>query len=137
MKKRGIFALSLALGIFILNFVSAYGSYGYFSILNFINTIDPLALLAFGSIFIIIFAFVRFGLGRSIFRDPYSNGATTSGSVVAAAITFLIMYYGIYKTNVSITGAFYGLGISSSILYPLFGIIFLIGFIFVMRKIGF
>ena len=138
MKKEGlILGTAAALGIFIMNLISAYGSYGYFSLTNLINTADPLQILSFGAVFAIIFALIRLGLGRTIFKDSMTGSVTGTGKVVSVAVTFLIMYWGFYQTNFSLSGALSGVGVSSNILYIILGIIFLAGMIYLISKMGF
>jgi len=139
-KKQKIFISLLFTITFFSNLVSAsyYGGFGYYSIFSFINTANPLELLAFGSIFLILFALIRLGLARSIFKDPLTEGASPTGNIVAAAIAFLIMYYGLYRSNfnLTLTPFFYNIGIPQEILYPLFAVIIIAGTIYFGKKMG-
>lgn len=138
MKKEGlILGAVVATGISIMNFVSAYGSYGYFSFTNLINTADPLQILSFGAVFLVIFALIRIGLGRTIFKDSMTGKVTATGNVVSAAITFLIMYWGFYQTNFSLASALSSIGLPSNILYIALGVIFLAGMLYIIKKTGF
>jgi len=136
MEKRGVLTLSLLVSVFFINLVSAYGSYGYFSLGNFINSLNPLEILAYGSVFIILFALVRKGLSRGPFGDSLGR-ITTTGSIVSAAVSFLIMYLFLYRTNFNIPNAVSGIGVPTDFLYPLFGIIFVLGVLYLIWKISF
>ncbi len=138
MKKEGlILGLAAAVSILATNLISAYGSYGNFGFTSLINTADPLQMLSFAAVFIIIFALVRIGLGHSLFKNSLTGGITAVGNVVSAAVTFLIIYWGFYQTNFSLAGSLSNVGLSSNILYIILGIIFLVGMIYIIRKTGF
>ena len=121
MEKRG---LLIGLSILFLSSVKAqffgYGSYGSFSISNFINTLDP-ATVVYGLLFFIFFTIIfltlsRLGLFKTKGPFPWSSSSTNSSAagVLSFSISALIVYY-LYRSGYNIEYMFYNLGFSGSL----------------------
>lgn len=139
MKRGLITVLTLVfISIFLVNFVSAqFGGYG-FSPGNFLNTLDLGEILVFGSIFGIIFGLIFWALSRlPLFRDAYGQPNKVIPAVISLGISFLIIYYGFYNNNFNFGGFPSSVGVSSDLLYPLFGLILIGLMIFIIWKINF
>jgi len=123
--KRGLFGVSLLaifLSVLLINFVSAQFYSGNF--LGFISFED---ILVFGSIFLIFFLFIFFSLSRlGVFSDAYGNINKGVVAVISFAITFLIIYFGFYRTGFDVPDLASGIGVSLDSIYPILLIVFLI-----------
>lgn len=128
MKKRNKFLL-LICSIFLIGFVSAYGSYNAFSISNFLDEIggDTIVL---GAVFIISFAILNYALSR-VFRD---NKATSG--IVSLAISLLIVY-GINKAGYDFGNLFYNIGLPEGIVSGIFPVLLIIGAALIVWKLSF
>ena len=123
MKKKG---LIISLGIFLINFTSAYGSYNSFNMRNLLDSIDPQTMLLVFT-FIIIFAFLNFILSK-FFKDKYGNTNKATAGIISFSISLLAIY-GLNKSNFDIENLFYSIGITEGILGILIPIILIVGFI--------
>jgi len=132
MQKKSVLPV---LSILLINFVSAFSHYGYnrFSITGFFSSINPDDMILM-TLFIIIFAFINFSLGK-IFRDSYGNPNKATAGVVAFAVTSLIIY-GFWRTGFNLSGLFYNVGISEDMLFFIIPIILIVAAIFIVSKIG-
>lgn len=129
--KKGLNYLILLVSLFLINFVSAqfYSGYG-FGFGSFLSTIDPIAILEYGALFAVFFGPVYFALSK-FFKDEYGNpNRVLTGSVSGSVATLIII--GLNRTGFSLEDLFSGIGISTSISYPVFIIIstLFLGFIF-------
>ena len=70
------------------------------------------------------------------FKNSYGQPNTTIAGVLAFVISTLILY-GINRSGFDIEDLFYGIGLSSGILYIILPIILLIGAFFLIRWLGF
>ena len=113
--------LSILLGLFLLNFVSAYNGYGSFSFSDLLASIDQ-SMMILGTIFIVTFALLHFSLTKAF------RGNKSIAGVIAFALASLITY-GINKMDFNFEGFFYDIGISGDLLYILLPIIILVGII--------
>lgn len=135
MKKRNISIISL-ITLSLINSVSAqfYGGYNRFSLTGLLDSINPSTMIL-GVLFIIFFAFINMSLGK-VFKNQYGEPNKAIAGVVAFAVTTLIIY-GINRYGFDIEGLFYGLGLSSDLLYILLLIILFIGAIFIYLRFKF
>ncbi len=133
MQKKSVLPV---LSILLINFVSAFSHYGYnrFSITGFFSSINPDDMILM-TLFIIIFAFINFSLGK-IFRDSYGNPNKATAGVVAFSVTSLIVY-GFWRTGFDISGLFYNIGVSEDMLFFIIPIILIMAAIFIAWKVGF
>ncbi|MBR9702089.1 hypothetical protein GOV13_04150 [Candidatus Pacearchaeota archaeon] len=99
--KRGKILLTILIGLFLINFASAYYSY---SLSDMLNEFDASTVFLV-AIFIVLFAFVNYSTSK-MFKD---NKAT--GGIVAFCVSFLAVY-GINKTGFDFENIFYNLGYS-------------------------
>ena len=118
--KRGKILLTLFIGLFLLNFTSAYYSYSLSDILNQIDA----STVFLGAVFIIAFALINQGLSKT-FKD---NKA--AGGIIAFAASFMITY-GINRSGFDFENIFYNfgysLGLSEDLLYTIIVIIIIAG----------
>ncbi len=137
MKKRNLIpVLFVSLSTLIINFASAqfYGGYGRgFSITDFLDSIGPDNLVFMAS-FIIFFVLLFLALGK-FFKDPYGYPNKPVVGTIALAGSFMISYFGIYRSRFDLAGLFYRTGIDTGFLYLILAIIFLIFAIFIIRYI--
>ncbi len=133
MKKRSISIISL-ITLFSINLISAqfYSGYNRFSLPDLLRSIDPQTMIL-GSLFLIFFILIFYPLSR-VFKNSYGQPNTTIAGVLAFVISTLIIY-GINRSGFDIEGLFYGLGLSSGILYIILPIILLIGSLFLIWKL--
>ena len=112
----------IGLGILLINFTSAYGSYNSFNIKNLLDSIDSQTMLLLIAI-IIPFALIFWSLSRSrFFRDKYGNPNRAIAGVIAFSIS-MFTTWGINKTNFDIQNLFYSVGIPEGMLPTLIPII--------------
>lgn len=133
MQKKSVLPV---LSILLINFVSAFSHYGYnrFSITGFFSSINPDDMILM-TLFIIIFAFINFSLGK-FFKDSYGQPNKATAGVVAFAVTSLIIY-GFWRTGFDLGGLFYNVGISEDTLFFIMPIVLLVAAIFIAWKVGF
>ena len=133
MQKKSVLPV---LSILLISFVSAFSHYGYnrFSITGFFSSINPDDMILM-TLFIIIFAFINFSLGK-FFKDSYGNPNKAIAGVVAFAVTSLIVY-GFWRTGFDLGGLFYNVGISEDTLFFIMPIVLLVAAIFIAWKVGF
>jgi len=118
--------LIISLGILLINFASAYGSYNSFNMRNLLDSFDPQTMfLVVG--FIIIFAFLNFILSK-FFKDKYGETNKATTGIVSFSISLLAIY-GLNKSNFDISNLFYNIGIPEGILGILIPIILIVGFL--------
>lgn len=122
MKKRNLI-LSLTLGTFLINLVSAYGG---FSVSDFLDQISP-SNLVLPALFIIFFSFINFSLSK-IFKDN-----RMAAGISSLAISILIIY-GLNHLDFNLDNIFYNIGIPSDVLTILVPLIFIGGVIFLVSK---
>jgi len=129
MKKRSLLLTFLVIGLFLINFASAY--YGGSSLSDLLNQMDS-STIFLGAIFIIAFAFINYSLSKAVFRD----NKTTAG-IVAFCVSFLITY-GINRTGFDFEGLFYNLGysigLSGDILYMVIFLVLIAGIVYLIWK---
>jgi len=133
MKEKGIWILPIL--ILTTSLVSAFGNYGNFSISTFLDSIDSSTLLL-GGIFLISFALLFFALSR-VFKDKNGYPNKAIAGVISLVLSVFIIY-GINKSELDFESFFYDtLGISEGILFPIVGILLLIGFLYAGKRMGF
>ena len=130
MKRGQTLLLSVMLGIFFINLVSA-AYYGSYSLSNLLNEIDA-STIFLGAVFIIAFAFINFSLSK-VFKD---NKATSG--IVAFAVSLLITY-GINRSSFDFENLFYNfgytMGLSSDIIYMIGFIVFIALIVYLAWKL--
>jgi len=102
--KRGKILLTILIGLFLLNFASAYYSY---SLSDMLNEFDASTVFLV-AIFIVLFALINYSTSK-MFKD---NKAT--GGIVSFCISFLAVY-GINRSGFNFENIFYNLGYSLGI----------------------
>ncbi len=132
MKKRSISIISL-ITLFSINLISAQFSSGYnrFSLPDLLRNIDPQTMIL-GALFLLAFTLIYYALSR-VFKDSYGQPNKTMAGIIAFIISALIIY-GINQYGFDIEGLFYGIGLSSGILYLILPIILTAGAIFLIWK---
>ncbi len=113
MKKRCLIqGFFLFLLTFMINLASAqfYGGYGRFSITDFIDNIGPDNLVFIAS-FIVFFALLFYALGK-FFKDSYGYPNKPVVGTIALAVSFIISYFGIYRSGFDLENFFYRVGVS-------------------------
>jgi len=130
MQKKSIL---LTLNLFLISFVSAqyFSGYNRFSFPDLLRSIDPQTMIL-GAIFIISFVLIFWPLSR-VFRGSYGQPNKIIPFVLALTSASIITYW-INRYDFGIENFLYGVGLSSDLLYIIFGIIILIGIIFFVRK---
>lgn len=128
-KKSGIIAGILFLSLMFLGFVSAQ-FYGSFSIGDLLNNIDE-STIVLGAMFIIVFGFVNFALGK-FFRG---NKAVSGGIAFAMA---LLVIYGINRSGFNYTGLFYNIAffLPTGLVETIWPILVIGGLIFAIIRTG-
>ena len=132
MKKRSISIISL-ITLFSINLISAQFSSGYnrFSLPDLLRNIDPQTMIL-GALFLLAFTLIYYALSR-VFKDSYGQPNKTMAGIIAFIISTLIIY-GINQYGFDIEGLFYGIGLSSGILYLILPLILTVGAIFLIWK---
>jgi hypothetical protein len=125
MKKSWLFFGIL----FFLNFVSAYGYYGSFSIQNLFYSLSPSDVFL-GVAFILFFFFLNISFSR--FSGKY--GENTKVSWVPALALSIGLTYGISRLNFDISYFFYGLGFNKDGLLIFFLFLILVAVIYSIKK---
>jgi len=129
MKRGKLILLSFIVGIFLLNFASAYYSYSLSDILNQIDA----STVFLGAIFIIAFALINQGLSKT-FKD---NKA--AGGIIAFAASFMITY-GINRSGFDFENIFYNfgysLGLSEDLIYTIVMVLLIAGVIYLIWKLA-
>ena len=130
MKKRNSVIGSI-LALLLANFVSAYSYGSYFSIRDYLYSIDP-QTMTLAVVFIVIFAFVFYSLSRML-----KNSEGEPNVIIAAVIAFAIAAfagYGINRSNFDITNLFYNIGISGDALIWIISIFAILFAFFLIKK---
>jgi hypothetical protein len=113
-------------GVFILLMLTGLAS-AQMGLSDLLNSLDQGTVILY-SIFLLSFAILYFSLSKSLFK-----GNNTIAGIVAAIISFLIVYWE-NKSGFDFSGFFYNIGISSDMLMTALPIIIVIGAIFVIIK---
>ena len=135
MKKEVMVLISSFIIVLFIKFTSAFYNYYGFPFSNFLYSIGGIQTLLFAAIFIILFWPVYYSLSK-IFKDHYGNPYKGANSIMAAAISIL-MVYGIYMSNFNIESFFVEVGIPSLSLQPFMIVLILIALILMIWFIGF
>lgn len=132
MKKRSVSIISL-ITLFSINLISAQFSSGYnrFSPPDLLRSIDPQTMIL-GALFLLAFTLIYYALSR-VFKDSYGQPNKTMAGIIAFIISALIIY-GINQYGFDMEGLFYGIGLSSGILYLILPLILTAGVIFLIWK---
>ncbi|HEA46338.1 MAG TPA: hypothetical protein ENH99_00995 [Candidatus Pacearchaeota archaeon] len=132
MKKRSVSIISLTT-LFSINLISAqfFSGYNRFSMPDLLRSIDPQTMIL-GALFLLAFTLIYYALSR-VFKDSYGRPNKTMAGIIAFIISALIIY-GINQYGFDIGGLFYGIGLSSGILYIILPIILTAGAIFLIWK---
>lgn len=117
--------------IILISFVSAYSN--QFSLGDFLNNIDESTMIL-GALFIIFFALSYFALSK-FFKTKDETPNTTVSAVISLAISLLAIY-GINKIGFNVQDLLYSMGFNEELLGILVPLILIIGFIFLIWKIG-
>lgn len=128
MKKE---VFGIVIGISLLSFVSAYGSYS-FSLGNFFNTVDSSTMIL-GTLFIIFFALINFALAN-FFRSRNANQNGFLSAVISFSASLLIVY-SLHRSNLNIESFFYNIGFSEELLGTIIPIILVLGIIFLIWRL--
>ena len=131
--KKGVIAPIIITILFLVNFVSAYGSYSDFSFGGILDSIDSSTMIL-GTLFIIIFTILFYALSR-VFKTSCGAPNTTIAAVISLALSLLIIY-GINSQGINLDNIFSGIGISGDFLAILAPIIILGGIILIVWKLG-
>ena len=126
-KKVIVFAASL----FALSLVSAYGSYGSFSLGEFFDSVDS-STIVLGTLFFIFFALLNFSLSKA-FKDKEGNPNKSLVTVLSLGISLLLVYW-LYKSSYDLQGAAYNLGISQGIIWAFIPWIIIGGVVYLFWK---
>ncbi len=126
--------ITCVLGLILISFASAYGSYNSFSFGELFDSIDSSTMLL-GSLFLIFFAIIYFATSR-VFKDRsgYPNKGVAS---TISIVTSLLIVYGIHQTGFEVEELFYNIGVSEGMLNTLVPIILLIGAIYLIYRFKF
>ncbi|GBE19727.1 MAG TPA: hypothetical protein ENG87_01230 [Candidatus Pacearchaeota archaeon] len=127
--KRGLGLSLLITSIFLISFVSAYGSYTSFSFSDFLDQLDS-SMMILGSIFIICFILFNFSLSK-FFRDNRPIAGTIS------FVLSLLTIWGINKTGLDYENFLSNIGLSGDLLSIIVPAILIIGAIIFIWKVGF
>lgn len=132
MKKRSVSIISL-ITLFSINLISAqfYSGYNRFSPSDLLRSIDPETMIL-GALFLLAFTLIYYALSR-VFKDSYGQPNKTMAGIIAFIISTLIIY-GINQYGFDMEGLFYGIGLSSGILYLILPLILTAGAIFLIWK---
>ena len=118
--KKGV--LFFILGIFLINFVSAFNGYS--------NYFDS-SLITYGAIFVIFFAMLNFILGRTIFRENKGS------RIIISLASSLLAVYGLATSNFNVGGGYVGSFYVGEYLLTILGVILIAGIIYFLSKWGF
>ncbi len=118
--KKGV--LFFILGIFLINFVSAFNGYS--------NYFDS-SLITYGAIFVIFFAMLNFILGRTVFRENKGS------RIIISLASSLLAVYGLATSNFNVGGGYVGSFYVGEYLLTILGVILIAGIIYFLSKWGF
>jgi|TARA_Y100000310_G_scaffold116790_1_gene115476 hypothetical protein len=128
-KRLLLSFISIILGVFLINFVSASFHYGGFGLSNILDSIDP-STMFLGLLFIVIFVFSNYALSK-FFKDNKSIGG-----ILSFVISLGIVYW-VNRTGLDFEGFFFNIGFSSGILYTIIPLVLIGGIIFLGFKYDF
>lgn len=129
MNKRGI--LGILIGLFSINLVSAFSTgYTNFDFRGLFTNVDA-SFIVYGTIFIVLFAFLSFILGRTLFREN-----TAIKTIIAFCISALSIYGMATSPAVNINSILYATPFFDGLFHTLMPFLFTAAFIFLGVKFG-